>query len=90
VVEDVEAVVREALTNAFKHAAATDIALEVRVAAGSLTVEVDDNGVGLTQPPERSGLANLQSRARARAGDLTLAARPMGGTRLTWTISLLE
>ncbi|HEX8509422.1 MAG TPA: GAF domain-containing protein [Propionibacteriaceae bacterium] len=90
VVEDVEAVVREALTNAFKHAAATDIVLEVRVAAGSLTVQVDDNGVGLTQPPERSGLANLQSRARARAGDLTLAARPMGGTRLTWTISLLE
>lgn len=88
IVDEVQAVVREALTNAVKHAAATALLLEVRAQGDALTVEVVDNGVGFREPAERSGLANLHSRAQAHDGSLAVTASPTGGTQLTWTITL--
>jgi signal transduction histidine kinase len=46
---------------------------------------VTDDGRGLPAVPARSGLANLEERARRRGGRLTVTGGgPQGGTTVTW------
>ncbi|MGH3637702.1 MAG: sensor histidine kinase, partial [Mycobacterium sp.] len=54
-----EAVVREAVSNAVRHGAATDVTVLVRV-DDDLSIEVLDNGDGLSEDITASGLRNLQ------------------------------
>ena len=88
VVADVEAVLRESLTNVAKHAQATDVRIELRATGEDLTLSVTDDGVGLTDCARRSGLANLSTRAEQLGGHLALDDNPEGGLRLRWTIPL--
>jgi signal transduction histidine kinase len=78
---------REALSNAARHAAATSVEVRVR-AHGDLSLTVTDNGVGFSPGGRRSGLANLEQRARAFGGSLTLEPVPAGGTQLHWQVPL--
>ena len=82
---DVEAVVSEALTNAIRHSQARSIDVEVTVADDSITVAVVDDGVGPGLMTRRSGLSNLEMRARRRGGHLVVEGRPSGGTSLRWS-----
>jgi signal transduction histidine kinase len=78
---------REALSNAARHAEASRV--EVTVEAGSeLILVVRDNGTGLKESGRRSGLANLTERAELLGG--TMRARPAdgGGTELEWRVPL--
>jgi two-component system, NarL family, sensor histidine kinase DevS len=86
-VTEAEAVVREALTNVAKHAAATAASLLV-INADRLVIEVTDNGVGLGESTRRSGLDNLERRAANLTGSLTLGPASDRGTQLRWTIPL--
>lgn len=95
VVEDLVAVLREALTNAARHARASRVDVEVAATTSELCLTVADDGVGLAETQRRSGLANLRQRAEIRGGSLTLAQNDWetttsasGGTRLIWTIPL--
>jgi signal transduction histidine kinase len=89
--EPVLTVLREALTNVARHAAASSV--DVTVAAGTeLGVVVADDGRG---PGERRpapggghGLPNLEARAERLGGTCTLGARTGGGSRLVWTVPL--
>ncbi len=85
--DDVQAVVREALSNAARHAHATRVEVSVAVDDDCVTVTIDDDGVGIPATVTRaSGTRNLDDRARARGGALELGARPAGGgTRVRWT-----
>lgn len=84
---DLEAVLREALSNVARHAEATAVAVRVRVADGRVVLEVVDNGRGM-QPSERSsGLANMARRAERHEGTLQLMASEGGGTHLIWDVS---
>ena len=88
-VNDVTAVVREALTNVARHADAS--ATDVRIEAGpsELRIVVSDNGQGIRQVSRASGLENMRARAEARAGTLVVAAPPEGGgTALEWRVPL--
>lgn len=86
-VNDVTAVLREALTNVAKHAGATSTDVVVRADAGALEVRVTDNGRGLVNPTRASGLRNMRERAEAREGSLTVEASPEGkGTTLAWRV----
>jgi len=87
-VDDVEAVLREALTNVAKHARARTATVVVSVTEGRLLVQVLDDGVGIDQGTTHSGLANLRTRAEQRGGDLDVDNRDEGGLRLAWTIPL--
>lgn len=87
VLQDIRAVVGEALTNVVKHAGATDVAVEFGVADGILTLTVLDNGTGL-RSSRRSGLANLARRAEQLDGSLEIEASRGGGTTLRWTIPM--
>ena len=84
----VEAVVREGVSNALRHAAPTHVTVTVS-ADSTLAVEVVDDGIGIPGTVARSGLANLAARARAVGGDAGVVPRPVGtGTRLTWWVPL--
>ncbi|GAB4071558.1 GAF domain-containing sensor histidine kinase [Angustibacter speluncae] len=87
VAADVVAVVREALSNAARHAAARSVTVEVSLVAGEVEVVVADDGTGLRPRDDghRGGLANLRSRAGRRGGSCEAASTPGGGTRLRWT-----
>ncbi|KUI20397.1 histidine kinase [Mycobacterium sp. GA-1285] len=85
--EHAEAVVREAVSNAVRHANAT--ALQVSVTVGDdLRIEVVDNGCGIDAEVTPSGLANLRTRAEEVGGEFTVAAAADGGTVLTWCAPL--
>jgi signal transduction histidine kinase len=72
----------EALTNAFKHAAATSVDVVVRCAGGRLELTVADDGVGGAHPDRGSGLRGLSDRVAAQGGRMTVDSQPGAGTRL--------
>ena len=85
VADDVLAVLREALTNAARHAHATGVEVELTATADRLTLDVRDDGSGIGDTTRRSGLANLRHRAERHGGALTVNSGPTG-TRLVWTV----
>jgi signal transduction histidine kinase len=78
---------REALSNAARHAAASSV--DVTVDCGTdLVLLVRDNGTGLGGSTRRSGLANLAERARGLGGRLRVGGAEGGGTDLEWRVAL--
>jgi signal transduction histidine kinase len=86
------ATLREALSNAARHAAASTVSVEIMVdrRGRQLTVTVADDGVGIPESLlKRSGLANLAERAARWNGSLSVRRTgERGGTTLAWTITL--
>ncbi|MGY1651263.1 GAF domain-containing protein [Geodermatophilus sp. SYSU D01119] len=82
---DLLAVVRELVTNAVRHAAASRLTVTVDAGPASVGVAVADDGRGLPAVPLRSGLDNLAERAQRRGGRLAVRSGP-GGTEVTWTV----
>ncbi|GAA0250714.1 GAF domain-containing protein [Saccharothrix mutabilis subsp. mutabilis] len=85
--DQAEAVVREAVSNAVRHARATELVVTVE-ADDALTITVSDNGVGLPARVARSGLRNLEQRAHDLGGACRVEPGPTGGTLLTWRVPL--
>jgi signal transduction histidine kinase len=82
------AVLREAVTNVVRHAAAATLAVTI-TASDRLRIEVADDGTGLPTGGRRSGLANLADRAGRLGGELTVERNPdTGGTRLVWDVPI--
>jgi two-component system, NarL family, sensor histidine kinase DevS len=78
---------REALSNAARHAGASSV--DVTVDCGTdLALLVRDNGTGPGRGTRRSGLANLAERARAQGGRLRVGRAEGGGTDLEWRVAL--
>ena len=91
VAEQALAALREALSNAARHAGASQVDVTVDVDAdGILVVQVTDDGIGLPPDGRRSGLSNLARRAEKLRGELRLGpadpAAPSPGTRLEWRV----
>jgi signal transduction histidine kinase len=85
--ENLIAVLQEALSNVARHARATRV--DVTLTAGSeLLLCVADNGVGIAGGGRRSGLANLDARARRLGGAFDVHAADGGGTVLEWRVPL--
>jgi signal transduction histidine kinase len=79
-------VVQEALTNVVRHADATHAALQLRMQAGSLRIEVEDDGRGLDPAllgnGVGSGLGGMRERLRLFGGLLAVERGASGGCRL--------
>lgn len=82
-----EAVVREAISNAIRHAEASVLQISVTV-GDDLHIEVADNGKGISGDITGSGLRNLAMRARDVGGSFALEPNPGGGTVLRWIAPL--
>ncbi len=82
-----EAVVREAVCNAVRHAGATTLAVTVKV-EDDVCIEVIDNGRGVPGDIAGSGLTGLHHHAQQAGGAFTVADAPGGGTVLRWSAPL--
>ncbi len=82
-----EAVMREAVSNAVRHAHATTLTITVKV-DDELSIEVVDNGRGISERTKSSGLTNMHHRAQQASGTFTVDTPPGGGTILRWTAPL--
>ncbi|MFF8993571.1 GAF domain-containing protein [Streptomyces sp. NPDC014983] len=83
------AVLREALSNAARHARATTVEVTAEASDRSLRLTVADNGRGIDPAAtRRSGLANLRSRAEELGGTCYVARRDPTGTLLEWSVPL--
>ena len=80
--------VAEALTNAVKHAGATEVRVEVARRGPVLYAEVADDGAGGARAGAGSGLHGLCDRLEALGGRLEVESTPGAGTRLRASIPL--
>jgi two-component system, NarL family, sensor histidine kinase DevS len=89
VAEHLLGALREALSNAARHAQASKV--EVTVEGGQeLILLVRDNGVGIKETGRRSGLANLADRAGLLGGSMHTGPADGGGTELEWRVPLRQ
>ncbi|MET0763920.1 MAG: GAF domain-containing protein [Blastococcus sp.] len=84
---DVEAVVREGVSNAARHSGGGHVTVTLDV-ADEVVVEILDDGRGIDLQAARSGLRNLEQRAGRHGGQAAVEASPDGGTRLRWSAPL--
>jgi signal transduction histidine kinase len=85
--EHAEAVVREAVSNAVRHATAANLSVVVSL-RDDLVVEVTDDGTGLPESIVYSGLGNLRQRAEQVGGTFSVHRADPVGTRLRWSAPL--
>jgi signal transduction histidine kinase len=85
---DLEAVLRECLTNIARHAAAGAVSVRVTCSDSGLELRVNDDGVGI--PPDANacgnGVGNLRARAEQHGGTFHLTPLEPSGTSATWCI----
>jgi signal transduction histidine kinase len=83
-------VLQEALTNIFLHSNAKTVKVSLKVRDGILTLEVHDDGRGITEKqiedPNSFGLAGMRERALAMNGKLQIKGVPNRGTKLTLSV----
>jgi signal transduction histidine kinase len=81
------ATLREALSNVWRHAAATLVDVEV-VVGRDVTLRVADDGLGppAAPTPTGKGLVNMAARAHRLGGSLRLDRREPKGTLLEWRV----
>ncbi|MBB3037175.1 GAF domain-containing sensor histidine kinase [Hoyosella altamirensis] len=82
-----EAVLREAISNAVRHAHGKSLTVNIRV-DDDLKIEVVDDGVGVPAGTPHSGLRNMRSRAEDLDGDFSVTSTADGGTRVMWSAPL--
>lgn len=86
-------IIKEALTNALKHAAAKEVRVAARAEGRSIEIEVADDGKGFTPagapaPSQRNGMGNMRQRAATIGAKLELQSTPGLGTSVRLTVTL--
>ena len=73
-------VLQEALTNALKHAAASELQVRLALSGGLLQLEVVDDGRGFSLPGHApgKGLVGMRKRARGLGGELSIEPTAQG------------
>lgn len=88
---------KEALNNAARHAAATEVRISFRVGPDSFVIGVTDNGRGLPEgnspaEPDRvasgHGLANMQARLARVGGRCEITSSPEQGTSVSFVVGV--
>lgn len=83
---------QEALTNVAKYAKCSLVQIEISNAGNVLTLEVCDNGVGITREemmkPHAFGIRGLQERAKTVGGWLDVSTQSGRGTTITLSVPM--
>jgi signal transduction histidine kinase len=84
---------QETLTNIIRHAGATRVEVDLRVLDGRITLEVKDNGRGITKAEisntKSMGLLGMRERASLMGGTFRVRRVPRsGGTKVSVTVPL--
>jgi signal transduction histidine kinase len=83
---------QEALTNVARHANATRVRVDLRMESDTLSLDVRDNGRGITQDELRGsrslGLVGLRERAIAAGGTVTIDGNAKTGTTVALRLPL--
>jgi len=83
---------QEALTNVARHAAATEVDVDLERANGNLTLRIGDNGKGISATRmngSRSlGIVGMQERVRLLHGEISISEEDAGGTVINVSIPL--
>lgn len=76
---------KEALNNAVKYAACTEVRIDISISQGGLQFLLSDNGQGFDaeMPKEGNGIANMQRRAKDLKGRFSLQTKPEQGTTVS-------
>lgn len=78
-------IVREALSNIYKHAQATQVDISLQLRRRQIELTVRDNGIGITDDVQRAnhyGLIIMRDRARSLHGECTIRRGDDGGTEV--------
>jgi signal transduction histidine kinase len=81
-------VVAETLTNAAKHAQASEVTVRVEAEGTNLHLLIRDDGIGGADTARGSGLTGLVDRVEALGGQMTISSPPGNGTSLSVKIPL--
>ena len=81
-------VVAEALTNADKHAQASEVTVGAHANHDNLHLLIRDDGIGGADSRKGSGLIGLKDRVEALGGHIQIVSHPGSGTSLDVTIPL--
>jgi signal transduction histidine kinase len=83
---------KEAVNNALKYSACTEITLNIQLAGNQLSISLADNGIGfdpsLLQYSIRNGIGNMKHRVEKHKGVFTLHSASGKGTSISCKISM--
>jgi signal transduction histidine kinase len=88
IIPELMAVLREALSNAARHAQARAVRVSVRAAGGEVVLQIEDDGVGIDPALARGGLVNMGERAHDLGGTFEVGPGPDGGTVVIWRVPI--
>jgi len=81
---------QETLTNVARHAQASEVAVKLTTSDGAFVLQIQDDGVGLSDEdlvkPSSHGIRGMRERARQFGGDISVSSKPGGGTTLVVTV----
>jgi signal transduction histidine kinase len=87
-------ILQEILTNVVRHTQATQVEVILEESAEFLTLQVRDNGRGITEneihSPKSIGLLGMQERARLQAGEVQFQGTPGQGTTVTVQLPIIN
>jgi signal transduction histidine kinase len=84
-------IVQEGLTNALKHAHASDAAVTLRYRADEVEIEVRDNGAGASRNDGLGhGLVGVRERVKIYGGEMSAGTAPEGGFVLSTRLPIAE
>ena len=82
-------IAQEALTNAVRHAGASDVSVLLKASGGDLRLSVKDNGNGLPEPViAGGGLTGMRERAMLIGAELAIESVPGAGVGVTLRLAL--
>ena len=79
-------ILQEALTNIVKYAQASNVNVDLGVTSDTVTLLIEDDGIGIPADAQNNllshGISGMRQRVRALHGDFAIARRPEGGTMI--------
>ena len=83
-------IAQEALNNALRHAAATEVIVRIEIEANEVLLSVEDNGSGFDLDSDSAGmgLTTIQERTEAICGRMTVTSAPGQGTIVEVAVAL--